>query len=73
VDVTTTIRQRHRASVIRYAFMAAFAFVLGTRPGGLAVYRTWSALNGLLEHANIRLPLWLDRVLALVTTWPNML
>jgi len=52
--------------------MAAFAFVLGASPASFAVYRTASALNGLLEHANIRLPLWLDHVLALVTTWPNM-
>jgi sterol desaturase/sphingolipid hydroxylase (fatty acid hydroxylase superfamily) len=29
-------------------------------------------LNGLLEHANIRAPRWLDRLLALVTTWPHM-
>jgi sterol desaturase/sphingolipid hydroxylase (fatty acid hydroxylase superfamily) len=72
VDVTTTIRQHPGESVIRYAFMAAFAFVLGAGPAAFAVYRTWSALNGLLEHANIRLPLSLDRVLALVTTWPNM-
>jgi len=26
----------------------------------------------LLEHANLRAPLWLDRALALVTTWPHM-
>lgn len=72
VDVTTTIRQHPGESLIRYAFMAAFAFVLGASPASFAVYRTWSALNGLLEHANIRIPLWLDRVLALATTWPNM-
>jgi len=72
VDVTTTIRQHPGESVIRYAFMAAFAFVLGAGPAAFAVYRTWSALNGLLEHANIRIPVWLDGLLALVTTWPNM-
>src|SRR5262245_6773679 len=72
VDVTTTIRQHPGEGVIRYAFMAAFAFALGASPGAFAIYRTWSALNGLLEHADIRLPLWLDRCLSLVTTWPNM-
>src|SRR5262245_45415916 len=72
VDVTTTIRQHPGESVIRYAFMAAFAFVLGAGPGAFAVYRAWSALTGLLEHANIRLPLWLDGLVALVTTSPNM-
>jgi sterol desaturase/sphingolipid hydroxylase (fatty acid hydroxylase superfamily) len=72
VDVTTTIRQHPGEGVIRYAFMAVFAFALGAGPTPFAVYRTWSAINGLLEHANVRLPRWLDRLLSLVTTWPNM-
>jgi sterol desaturase/sphingolipid hydroxylase (fatty acid hydroxylase superfamily) len=72
VDVTTTIRQHPGESVIRYAFMGVFAFALGASPPAFAVYRTWSALNGLLEHANVRCPLWLDRMLALVSTWPHM-
>jgi sterol desaturase/sphingolipid hydroxylase (fatty acid hydroxylase superfamily) len=72
VDVTTTIRQHPGESVIRYAFMGAFAVALGASPGAFAVYRVWSALNGLLEHANIRVPRWLDRALSLVTTWPGM-
>ena len=72
VDVTTSIRQHPGESVIRYAFIAAFAFALGASPGAFAVYRVWSALNALLEHANIRVPLWLDGVLSLFTTWPYM-
>ena len=72
VDVTTTIRQHPGESVIRYAFMAAFALALGASPRAFGVYRVWSALNGLLEHSNIRVPLWLDSLLSLVTTWPNM-
>ena len=72
VDVTTTIRQHPGESVIRYAFLAAFACVLGPSPGAFAVYRAAVALNGLLEHANLRVPARLDRLLALVTTWPNL-
>ena len=72
VDVTTTIRQHPGEGVIRYAFMAAFACALGASPVVFGVYRIWSALNGLVEHANIRVPVWLDRVCSLVTTWPNM-
>ena len=72
VDVTTTIRQHPGEGVIRYAFMAAFAIPLGASPGAFAVYRVWSALNGLLEHSNIQVPLWLDHLLSLVSTWPNM-
>jgi sterol desaturase/sphingolipid hydroxylase (fatty acid hydroxylase superfamily) len=72
VDVTTTIRQHPGESVIRYAFLAVFACALGASPGAFAVYRAAVALNGLLEHANLRLPLWLDGLLSLVTTWPNL-
>jgi len=72
VDVTTTIRQHPGESVIRYAFLAAFALVLGASPTAFGVYLLCSALNGLLEHANIRVPPWLDSLLSLVTTWPNM-
>ncbi len=70
VDVTTTIRQHPGESVIRYVFMAVFAFAFGVSPVAFAVYRLLSVLNGLLEHANIRMPLWLDSALSLVTTWP---
>jgi sterol desaturase/sphingolipid hydroxylase (fatty acid hydroxylase superfamily) len=70
--VTTTIRQHPLEGVIRYAYMAAFAAALGVSLEAFTVYRSWSALNGLLEHANIRVPGWLDRALSLVTTWPNM-
>ncbi len=72
VDVTTTIRQHPGETLIRYAFMAAFALPLGASPLAFGVYRTWSALSGLLEHANVRVPRSLDRVLSLVTTWPGM-
>ena len=72
LDVTTTIRQHPGESVLRYAFLAVFACALGASPGAFAVYRAASALNGLFEHANLRMPLWLDRLLALVTTWPNL-
>ena len=72
VDVTTTIRQHPGESLIRYACMAAFAIPLGPSVGAFGVYRVWSALSGALEHANIRVPAWLDTALSLVFTWPTM-
>jgi sterol desaturase/sphingolipid hydroxylase (fatty acid hydroxylase superfamily) len=72
VDVTTTIRQHPGEGLIRYAAMAVFAFALGASPAAFAVYRVWSALQGLTEHANVRLPLWLDTTLALFISSPNM-
>jgi len=72
VDVTTTIRQHPGEGVIRYAFLAAFAIALGAPPAAFAVYRLWSAVTGLFEHANVRLPVALDRALSLVIISPNM-
>jgi sterol desaturase/sphingolipid hydroxylase (fatty acid hydroxylase superfamily) len=72
VDVTTAIRQHPGEGLIRYAFMAAFAIALGAGAGAVAVYRVASALSALLEHANVRLPLWIDRLLSLVVTWPGV-
>jgi sterol desaturase/sphingolipid hydroxylase (fatty acid hydroxylase superfamily) len=71
VDVTTTIRQHPVESVLRYAALAAMAIAIGPSPAAFAFYRSASALNALLEHANLRAPRWLDRGLALVTTWPH--
>ncbi len=72
VDVTTTVRQHPVEALIRYAFMAAFAVAIGASPAAFAVYRITSALNGLPEHANVRVPIWLDGLLASFTTWPNV-
>jgi sterol desaturase/sphingolipid hydroxylase (fatty acid hydroxylase superfamily) len=71
VDVTTTIRQHPGETLIRYLSLTSFAFVIGASPAAFLVYRLAAALNGLLEHANVRMPLWLDRALSLVTTWPH--
>lgn len=72
VDVTTTIRQHPGESLIRYGFLAAFAIALGASSATFGVYRLWSVLAGLAEHANVRLPLWLDRALVLFVSTPNM-
>jgi len=72
VDVTTTMRQHPGEGVIRYALLAAFAFPLGVGPGPFALYRVASALSGLFEHANIRVPARLDGWLSLIFTWPGV-
>lgn len=72
VDVTTTIRQHPVESILRYAAMALAVLAVGPSPIAFGVYRVASAVNGLLEHANVRAPRWLDGLLSLVTTWPHM-
>lgn len=72
VDATTTVRQHPGESAIRYAYLAAFAFAVGASPVAFTIYRAWSALHGLTEHANIRLPQWLDTAITFVFSSPNM-
>jgi len=72
VDVTTTVRQHPGESVIRYAYLAAFAFAFGASPAAFAVYRIWSALHGQFEHSNLKLPQWLDTTITFVCSSPNM-
>jgi hypothetical protein len=72
VDVTTTVRQHPVESVIRYTFLASFAFAFGASPLAFTIYRVWSALHGMCEHANIRLPQWLDTAITFVFSSPNM-
>ena len=72
VDVTTTIRQHPGETAFRYAYLAAFGFAFGVPPIGFVIYRLWSALHGLFEHANISLPQWLDSAITFVFSSPNM-
>ncbi len=72
VDATTAIRQHPGEGLIRYVYLAAFGFAVGASPLAFAIYRIWSAAHGLFEHANIRLPQWLDRAITFVFASPNM-
>ena len=72
VDVTTSFRQHPGETIIRYAFLVAAGSALGVSPVAFAIYRTLSALSALVEHANVRVPVWLDDVLSLVVTWPTL-
>jgi sterol desaturase/sphingolipid hydroxylase (fatty acid hydroxylase superfamily) len=72
VDVTTSFRQHPGETFIRYAFLAAAGSAFGVSPAAFALYRTLSALSALVEHANVRVPVWLDDVLSLVVTWPTL-
>jgi sterol desaturase/sphingolipid hydroxylase (fatty acid hydroxylase superfamily) len=67
VDATTAFRQHPLEGVLRFAFIAVPAWLLGAPPAAIASYRLLGALNSVLEHANIRVPRVLDRVL--VTLW----
>ncbi len=72
VDVTTTFRQHPGESIIRIAFHLSGMFILGIPVWILLIYLTLSTIHAQLEHANIKLPDKVDRMLQLVFVTPNM-
>lgn len=72
VDATTAFRQHPVEGFVRFSFIAAAAWILGAPPVAVAVYRLSGSLNAVLEHANLRVPRWLDRVLVLFWVTPHM-
>jgi sterol desaturase/sphingolipid hydroxylase (fatty acid hydroxylase superfamily) len=72
VDVTTALRQHPLETVIRFTFMLGPAWALGLPVESVAAYRLLSAVNALLEHANVRLGDAADRVLSSVVVTPNV-
>jgi sterol desaturase/sphingolipid hydroxylase (fatty acid hydroxylase superfamily) len=72
VDVTTTFRQHPIETVIRILFNLAAVVIMGIPMWVLLVYLTISTIHAQLEHANVRLPAKLDRVLQFIIVTPNM-
>jgi sterol desaturase/sphingolipid hydroxylase (fatty acid hydroxylase superfamily) len=72
VDATTSLRQHPLEGVLRFSFIAAAAWTLGAPPAAVAVYRLLGSLNSVLEHANVRVPRWLDSVLVKCWVTPDM-
>ncbi len=72
VDVTTSFRQHPIESMWRYVFLVMTAWGLGAPVAGIMLYRTLSAANAVLEHANIKVPLPLDTAISWFWVTPNM-
>jgi sterol desaturase/sphingolipid hydroxylase (fatty acid hydroxylase superfamily) len=72
VDATTGFRQHPLDGLLRFSFIAATAWILGAPPAAVALYRLLSTLNSAFEHANIRVPRALDRILVTLWVTPDM-
>jgi sterol desaturase/sphingolipid hydroxylase (fatty acid hydroxylase superfamily) len=72
VDVTTTFRTHPIETVWRFLFAIVPVWILGIPAQAVVIQRLLQATNGVIEHANIRLPASLDRVLSLVWVTPNV-
>jgi sterol desaturase/sphingolipid hydroxylase (fatty acid hydroxylase superfamily) len=72
VDVTTAFRQHPVESVIRISFHLSGMVLLGAPLWVLLIYLTLSTLYAQFEHANIKIPAKIDKVLQYVFVTPNM-
>jgi sterol desaturase/sphingolipid hydroxylase (fatty acid hydroxylase superfamily) len=72
VDATTTFRTHPVESVWRFLFVMIPVWALGVPAAAVAIQRVLQATNGVLQHANIRLWVPLDRVLSLVWVTPDV-
>ncbi len=72
VDVTTALRHHPGESIFRAFFTILAVFVAGTPIAVIFIYQTASALFSQFNHANIKLPKWLDWSLAWIIVTPDM-
>ena len=72
LDVTTTFRQHPLEGAWRFLWILVPVWIFGLPAAGVAAYRLLSAINGVFEHANIRLWTPLERILSLFWATPNM-
>ena len=72
VDTTTANRHHPFESVIRFIFTLLGVIVLGTSIGVVFLYQSLSLVLSQFNHANIKLPTQLDRLLSYIIVSPNM-
>lgn len=72
LDATTSFRQHPGEAMFRFMFTMAPAVLLGLPPVTVAIYRTLSGVNAILEHVNLSLWQPLDTLLSFIYVTPNM-
>jgi sterol desaturase/sphingolipid hydroxylase (fatty acid hydroxylase superfamily) len=72
VDVTTSYRTHPVEIVWRHLWLFVAAWAVGVPAVAVVVFRVASAVNGVLEHANIRVRPALDAIVSWVWVTPNM-
>lgn len=72
VDTTTANRHHPGESVIRVVFTMIGVATLGAPMWLLMLYQSLSVVLSQFNHANIRLPKWLDKALSFVIISPDM-
>jgi len=72
VDTTTANRHHPGESVFRAVFTILAVFVMGSPMWLVMMYQSISVVLSQFNHANISLPVWLDKITSIVIVSPNM-
>ena len=72
VDTTTANRHHPLESVIRYVFTLTGIFIIGTPISLVLLYQSLSVVATQFNHANIKLPIKVDKALSYVIVSPDM-
>jgi len=72
VDVTTSYRTHPVEIVWRHLWLFLAAWVVGAPAAAVVIFRVASAVNGILEHANVRIRPTVDALVSWVWVTPNM-
>lgn len=72
VDTTTANRHHPLESIIRYVFTLMGIFIIGTPIALVMLYQSLSVVATQFNHANIRLPKKLDKILSYIIVSPDM-
>ena len=71
-DVTTAVRFHPVEIVASMGVKIGVIYLLGPQAVAVVLFEVLLNASALFNHANLRLPLWLDRVLRLVVVTPDM-
>ena len=72
VDVTTSFRTHPVENAWRHLWLFVTVWLLGVPVTAVAAFRVLSAVNGIFEHANLRVPPALDTAISWVWVTPHM-
>lgn len=72
VDTTTANRHHPGESVFRAVFTTVGVLICGAPMWLVMLYQSMSAVLSQFNHANMRIPLWIDNALSWVIVSPNM-
>lgn len=72
IDTTSANRHHPGESVIRFFFTVLAVLILGAPIWMVLLYQSLSVLLSQFNHANISLPIWLDRAISWFIVSPNM-